>query len=67
MTKYQLLPCPFCGQSAGLVSEDDHGDPVVVCDIDKGGCYAMGGRGQTEAEAVAHWNRRVSVSPPATQ
>jgi len=48
-----LLPCPFCGGGARVISRDDH-DWEVSCSA---GCYAFI-VADSEAQAIAAWNRR---------
>ena len=69
-TKIELLPCPFCGDTASLCyTNDNHRSPYVQCDgaIQTNGtpsCYAMiqPWRYKTEQEAIEAWNRRVNRS-----
>jgi hypothetical protein len=69
------LPCPHCGKSDRLtlrqyMADDDGGEPFpwgfnVLCNAmgfesdPRRGCGASGAWGETEAEAIAAWNRRV--------
>lgn len=52
-----LLPCPFCGGEAILVPDD--GWFLVRC-YSLGKCFAENG-GETEAKAIAAWNRRAAT------
>lgn len=69
----ELKPCPFCGSKtdpALSVWENDCGEPdagggfhVICCAVYRnqdpfGGCGASTGWNETEAEAIAAWNRR---------
>lgn len=70
----ELRPCPFCGTSNKLKvtpyrADDDGGEPfdwgfTVICSAlglshaPNRGCGASGAWGETEAEAIAAWNRR---------
>lgn len=61
-----LLPCPFCGGEASLRVDETHMTAAVV------GCSTLGCFGseqweETEAEAVASWNRRLLALPAASQ
>jgi len=57
----ELLPCPFCGDSAfsGTTLDGDH---YVMCRSEN--CWAMAGYLPTKAEAIAAWNRRSEPSEP---
>ena len=59
----ELLPCPFCGGTnvAAVSAADDYGtfDWKVYC----GDCDAFH---ETEAEAIAAWNRRAAPHAMAT-
>lgn len=62
MQKPTLLPCPFCGETPkGAYQWGWHGEGLV---IDKEGwCVRHNcrhGHGDSEAEAIASWNRRAS-------
>ena len=73
-TEQELRPCPFCGTSNKLKvtpyrADDDGGEPfdwgfTVICSAlglshaPNRGCGASGAWGETEAEAIAAWNRR---------
>lgn len=73
-TEQELRCCPFCGTSNKLKvtpyrADDDGGEPfdwgfTVICSAlgfshaPNRGCGASGAWGETEAEAIAAWNRR---------
>ena len=55
-----LKPCPFCGSEARLLDDTSHSTAVWV------GCATIGCFGhdqweETEAEAIAAWNRRAAM------
>lgn len=51
----ELLPCPFCGEKdASVTTQYVTGQTAVVCEV----CTAMGPWDETEASAIAAWNRR---------
>jgi len=57
----KLKPCPFCGSEADLIIRHSMVRPelsVVVCTLDLGGCGSSTAWLETEAEAIAAWNRR---------
>ena len=72
-----LKPCPYCGNRDVRMTDshevlvdygidDDPGNPVnwaAVCDAatGKNGCGATGGFADSEAAAVAKWNRRTEL------
>lgn len=59
----ELLPCPFCGETATLYhTNDNNRSPYVQCDGAMRGCYAMirPWRYKTVQEAIEAWNRRVN-------
>lgn len=60
-----ILPCPFCGGEADTMTpeEDDMRAATVMCM----GCYCTGKECETEAQAIAAWNRRASQAAPAPQ
>lgn len=66
-TKAGLKPCPICGSPAKLVRlispEGEARGDTPSFDVDCVDCWVHG-RWESEAEAVAAWNRRPS-SPPA--
>lgn len=53
----ELLPCPFCDGDAGIGHKPAKGYWLVLCRL-VGCCY--GPKADTEAEAIAAWNRRSS-------
>lgn len=54
-----ILPCPFCGgEDMGFDHTTDSSSVCVWCT----NCGALGGPSETEAGAVAQWNRRPEVS-----
>lgn len=59
----ELLPCPFCGGEADTMTPeaDDMRAATVMCM----GCYCTGKECETEAQAIAAWNRRASQAVPA--
>ena len=59
----ELLPCPFCGGEADTMTPeaDDMRAATVMCM----GCYCTGKECETEAQAIAAWNRRASQAAPA--
>ena len=59
-----LLPCPFCGESATLDSDEDD-MYTVTCDW----CWAQSGLGHNAEHAITLWNRRAAPSeaPAETQ
>jgi hypothetical protein len=69
----ELSRCPHCGATAhgGTVhiegSKFDRyvGASYVVCDHSLGGCGASGGFRDNQDEAIALWNRRAALEPPA--
>lgn len=76
MEETTLLPCPFCGGTAGLFRHGNHGpyvgwlqnqtDNWVACEESPGetsGCGVSVGMFPTEAEAVEAWNRRAPTQP----
>jgi hypothetical protein len=72
-TSKELSRCPHCGATAhgGTVhiegSKFDRyvGASYVVCDHSLGGCGASGGFRDNQDEAIALWNRRAALEPPA--
>lgn len=54
-----LLPCPFCGDLAGMHCDPRlfHGSPGFRVECE-GNCHAMTCWWHTLEEAVTHWNRR---------
>jgi len=53
----ELKPCPFCGGEASIRIDTSHSTACLI------GCATMGCFGheqweETEAEAIAAWNRR---------
>lgn len=52
--KPELKPCPFCGGEARLYNPLESTMHFVYCN----NCSAQG-RGNTKAEAIEAWNRRV--------
>jgi len=56
----ELLPCPFCGDTADLAEDTDRpGVPwTVFCES----CDASTGNYEESAEAVTHWNRRAALA-----
>ena len=58
-----LVPCPFCGGEADTMTPeaDDMRAATVMCM----GCYCTGKECETEAQAIAAWNRRASQAAPA--
>jgi len=59
MTQDSLLPCPFCSSTDVKPRNDDvaylpPATRYVLCR----GCGASGANVETEAEAIAAWNRR---------
>jgi len=60
---YYLKPCPFCGQSAHLVTvEQPDGSETYSVDCDNDGCVVSPYTPlyDTETEAVEVWNRRAN-------
>lgn len=59
-----LLPCPFCGGEASVIDHhNDDGSVSVGCDNDT--CLGFSGLGwlyKTEAEAIAAWNTRATLT-----
>jgi hypothetical protein len=54
----ELQPCPFCSRDGACVEEDgDDGYCFVLCT-----CSAEGPLRASEAEAIAAWNTRASLS-----
>jgi Lar family restriction alleviation protein len=66
----ELVACPFCGKSVATLSNTDElsGRPdiafmhTVVCDAHRGGCGATVGYEPDQADAIASWNRRATLS-----
>lgn len=54
-----LKPCPFCGGEADLLDTLPSGGCWCRCDE----CSSDGPSGDTEADAIAAWNRRADLSP----
>ena len=55
----ELLPCPFCGGPATSgMTLDNMGYAMCASDA----CWGMAGYLETEAEAIAAWNRRAANS-----
>ena len=60
----ELKPCPFCGSATNLVIRKSMSHPeftVVVCTIDLDGCGSSTAWWETEADAIAAWNRRAKA------
>jgi Restriction alleviation protein Lar len=57
MTTPELLPCPFCGGHASLVSPA-MGRPYVCCDDN----FCTGPKPSAD-QAIAAWNTRAPLSP----
>lgn len=61
-----LDKCPFCGSSEAPFLITYHGKDgwrdrySVICSYNNGGCGAEGGWYHTKAEAIEHWNMRLS-------
>ena len=56
---HELLPCPFCGGSARLISGEGFADSCVACN-DCGACTDD----MTDDETVVtHWNTRKQTDP----
>ena len=53
-----LLPCPFCGGQAELLSAElrETHDAMIECSQ----CETTGPTSETDAEAIAAWNRRIA-------
>lgn len=51
------LPCPFCGNGAGICDNSEAGGPLYIW-VSCNCCGAKGSPCVTEDEAVAAWNRR---------
>lgn len=72
-SKSELKPCPFCGKvhSVQLVPNDEadwiaddarDGDGFyIICSFIEGGCGTASGWAESEAVAIARWNKRVEV------
>lgn len=65
-----LLPCPFCGCATMLHGPDHNRDSYHVWCAglegslsDEAGCCAQTRYCETEAEAIAAWNRRAPAAP----
>lgn len=61
----ELKPCPFCGGEASIRIDTSHSTACLI------GCATMGCFGheqweETEAEAVAAWNRRAPTAIAAS-
>ena len=58
MPETTLLPCPFCGGRAELLSAElrETHDAMIECSR----CETTGPTTETDVEAIAAWNRRAS-------
>ena len=69
MSERELLPCPFCGSVDCRPRYDDVAEEAfqpghyVLCR----GCGASGANVETEAEAIAAWNRRAQPARDVAQ
>lgn len=59
-----LAPCPFCQHTGAAYVGAIRRGFAVTCSLGFGGCGAMSGIYDTEAIAIAAWNRR--PTPPPT-
>lgn len=57
----KLKPCPFCGGEASLRIDTAHSTACLIgcCTI---GCFGHEQWEETEAEAIAAWNRRAALA-----
>lgn len=55
-----MKPCPFCGNEVAEIARDASLKVCyVICKAGKGGCGANAAYCETEAEAIAAWQKRV--------
>ena len=59
-----LEPCPFCGEADYLTVPESHAAGMTWWQVECG-CGAFAPTGNTKAEAIAAWNRRVHANPVA--
>ena len=52
--KQELLPCPFCGESASRLLHSPYSGEYIECPD----CLASSGFFRKQSEAVKHWNTR---------
>jgi len=60
----KLLPCPFCGGDAAIVSPLGAGN-IRAVECRNTECASTGPWGKNEAEAIAAWNTRPSMQVDA--
>lgn len=61
----ELLPCPFCGGDSHLGGGTD--GSFVNCTDCLASTNILRPEGQTDSDAIAHWNRRASLTTQAVE